>query len=539
MRNVYKIQFSILFNLCLLSSFSQETQEYGYLVAYIIDTNTVTHNGKQLINIDDNLNNAFKAFNVFSYRYAYPKTKNDYLRGFVAIECNCNVDQLAAFLNENYSDQFSDIEYAQDLGHPHYDPSDPMWYVIGPDGIPWLWHLKIIEADKAWDITKGSLNITIAILDLGFDISHPDLENKIVSTTDSYTGNPFGYYPNVPSHGTTVASFAGAETDGGGLLASVGFNTMLRFYDYGYKSAADYAYHASFEKGADVISFSWGGVTFASEREKLLVKEVLDNNTVIVRSAGNDQYTTDNDLFPFAYQVDNRIIIVTSTDKDDNHTNYAGTTHASFSQVSICAPGYRMMGATRYDNGNTSTWPYYGSCVGTSFAAPIVAGVCALLKSINKCLSSTDIKYIIQTTADPIADAHLYPSLKAGRVNAYKAVAMAQSWTNDSIITSSQVWNSKKRIYGNVIINPSVTLTVTDTIELCSNVSINIHPGAKLILNGGTLTNACEGEMWQGITVLGNPNQPLQQQHQGYVQILNGGKIENATTGIHATNGGI
>jgi hypothetical protein len=137
------------------------------------------------------------------------------------------------------------------------------------------------------------------------------LENKIVSSTDPFTGNPYGYYPAVPHHGTFCAGCAGAETDGGGQLASVGFGTMLRFYDYNI-SSADIAYHASFVDGVDVISYSWGGLTSATTREKLLVQEVLDNGTVIVRSGGNTQSNSDNDRFPFAHQVDSRIIIVTS-----------------------------------------------------------------------------------------------------------------------------------------------------------------------------------------------------------------------------------
>ena len=256
MKNHFKtlVVFTYMFNLYLLSGFAQTPQEYGYLVAHIIDTNTVTRSGEQLINNENNLNDVFETFNVFSYKYAYPKAKNAYLRKFVAIECHCNAEELAEFLEKKYAHYFSDIEYDSDLGTPNYDPSDPLWYQNEPDGTPKLWHLKIIEADKAWDITKGSPDISIAIIDGGFDISHPDLVNKILDTVDSFTGLPFVY--NALYHGTTVASFAGAETDGGGQLASVGFNTMLRFYDVLGDMEVDLAYDASFEKGADVISYT-------------------------------------------------------------------------------------------------------------------------------------------------------------------------------------------------------------------------------------------------------------------------------------------
>ena len=179
MAKKFKIQFAILFNLCLLSCFSQETRPYGYLYVNIVDTNTVTRNREQLVNNDKNLNNTFKDFNVFSYRYAFPKVKSAYLKKFAAIECYCNVEELAMYLKENYSNYFSEIEYVQNIDHPDYTPSDPLWYQTRPDGTPELWHLKKIQADQAWDITKGSSDITIAIIDKGFDISHPDLVNKI------------------------------------------------------------------------------------------------------------------------------------------------------------------------------------------------------------------------------------------------------------------------------------------------------------------------------------------------------------------------
>jgi subtilisin family serine protease len=473
-----KLYYIILFNLCVASGFSQE-QEYGYLYAYINDTTTVTRVKEQLRSNNENLNNALENFKVFSFKYPFPKIKDEYLSRTVAIECNCDIKELAEFLKKNFSKYFSDIEYGQGgEAYPDYAPSDAMWYQINPDGTPVLWHLNKIEADKAWDITKGSSNITVAIIDRGFDISHPDLANKIVSTTDSYTGNPFGNYTGTESfHGTFCASCAGAETDGGGQLASAGFNTMLRFYDYVTVNslyAVTLAYDASFNKGADVLSFSWGGLTSATTQEKNLVKAVLDNGTVIVRSAGNTQSNSDNDRFPFAYQVDSRIIIVSATDKNDNHTNpTGGTTYANYPQVSICSPGYSVMGAIRYDNGNI---PYpYQVREGTSYATPIVAGVCALLKSINKNLTPAEIKNIIQTTADPVADANLYPgTIGSGRINAYNAVQSACATATSPVNFTNQI------------------VTTNTTVTSCGNINVQnvkVQNGAKLILDAAGEVN--------------------------------------------------
>ena len=106
-------------------------------------------------------------------------------------------------------------------------------------------------------------------------------------------------------------------------------------------------------------------------------------------------------------------------------------------------------------------------------------------------------------------------------------------------ITGNTTWNSQKVVEGKVIIESSNTLTIKSNVLLGACAYIVIHPGGKLIIDGGTLTNACIGEMWGGITVMGDATKPLQQQYQGYVEIVNNGKIENAVCGITVQGGGM
>jgi len=92
---------------------------------------------------------------------------------------------------------------------------------------------------------------------------------------------------------------------------------------------------------------------------------------------------------------------------------------------------------------------------------------------------------------------------------------------------------------GELIINNNSTVFIFNVTKLDIDANIYIQPGGKLIVDGGTLTNACPGEMWQGIIVEGDPNQPIQPQVQGFVQLKNNSKIENAITGINVSRGGI
>jgi len=98
----------------LLYDFKGDTlfSKYGEVIARLIDTNTVIRidGGNKLTNKDENLNETFKNFNVTSYSYAYPQTKDEFLRAFVRIECKHNVIEFAKFLRDNYSHYFSDIQ---------------------------------------------------------------------------------------------------------------------------------------------------------------------------------------------------------------------------------------------------------------------------------------------------------------------------------------------------------------------------------------------------------------------------------------------
>ncbi len=100
-------------------------------------------------------------------------------------------------------------------------------------------------------------------------------------------------------------------------------------------------------------------------------------------------------------------------------------------------------------------------------------------------------------------------------------------------ISESETWNTSKHIDGDIEILSSATLTITNIIRLSSQSKIVVHPGAKLIVDGGILTNLCPNSMWPGIEVWGNSaahQYPDASGHyaQGYVELKNGAVIENA-----------
>ena len=117
-------------------------------------------------------------------------------------------------------------------------------------------------------------------------------------------------------------------------------------------------------------------------------------------------------------------------------------------------------------------------------------------------------------------------------------------------ITSVETWNIGGFFRGNIEIDSNAVLTITSMIHMDNNSKIIVHPGGKLIIDGGRLTCSCNDNMWQGIEVWGNSD--LHQFTiggvcaQGQLELLNGATIENAVCAIElcrpdisGTSGGI
>ena len=105
-------------------------------------------------------------------------------------------------------------------------------------------------------------------------------------------------------------------------------------------------------------------------------------------------------------------------------------------------------------------------------------------------------------------------------------------------ITSSTTWSSETFLPVTAIVDQDATLTVTDDVLCGTYARIVVRPGGKLVVDGGTLTSACTGEMWQGIFVEGHSNLHQTAANQGKVVLRNGAVIENAMCGIRTSTPG-
>jgi thermitase len=284
---------------------------------------------------------------------------------------------------------------------PNAAPNDPYF----PDE----WHLAKIMAPDAWGLTVGRPDVIIALLDSGIDGTHPDLAAKMVAGYNMYDGNT--NTADVYGHGTKVAGAAAAITDNAEGVAGVARANgimPIRVTD-----TAGYAYFSSLangltwavDHGARVMSISFAGIAGSSTITSA-AQYVVSKGGVVVAAAGNCgclDSTAEN-----AY-----ILSVSATDATDTIASWS----SRGPYVDLSAPGVGIM--------TTTVGGGYGSVSGTSFSAPITAGVAALVLSANPGLTATAVKQLLTANADDLGDPGWDQNYGFGRVNAYRAVAAA------------------------------------------------------------------------------------------------------------------
>jgi subtilisin family serine protease len=255
------------------------------------------------------------------------------------------------------------VSYAEP-DHPRHlyrVPDDPLY--------GHLWGLQAIAAPAAWDVTTGSPDVVVAVVDTGVDAGHPDLAPNLRA------GYDFADEDDVPQdvdgHGTHVAGTIAARGNDGVGVTGVAWSTSmlpLRVLGADGRTTASEvvaAYLRAGREGARVINASLGGTDFShAERDAL---QSLPQ-TLVVAAAGNDG--ADNDStgsFPCNYDLPN-IVCVAATGSDGA---LAGFSNRGATTVDLGAPGAGI-GSTFLDG-------RYVSMDGTSMAAPHVSGVAALL----------------------------------------------------------------------------------------------------------------------------------------------------------------
>jgi subtilisin family serine protease len=322
------------------------------------------------------------------------------------------------------------------------------------------WALTKIQAPQAWGITTGKSNIVVAVSDTGVDYLHEYLIDSMWTNPNEIPGNGIDDDHNgciddihgcdvaedtgdpMPPptsrshiHGTHVAGIIGATLNnlkgisgaspGTKIMAIKGFKNNLDGITDGIDLIKTLYYAAN--NGARVINCSWGRKGTPTFAEKDAFNYALSKGVVVVVAAGNSNL----DASGFSPGSIPGVINVGASDSNDQIADFSNWG----SRVDLLAPGgkgYDSLGVMI--DPILSTLPrsqgLYGTLIGTSMAAPYVAGAAALVLSVNSNFSPADVTSILKLSGDMIHVRTIggkefdYP-----RLNLFTAVKLAQTTT--------------------------------------------------------------------------------------------------------------
>lgn len=350
-----------------------------------------------------------------------------------------------------FNPKFSSAELSQVLQQSgQFQYAEPAQRYFGfqvPDDVDsrQQWYLDLIRAFDAWDMGVGNNMIGVAVVDDAVKTTHPDLASVIWTNPGEVAGNNVdddgnGFVDDVngydvadndgetsppPSglwqllglftHGTHCAGIAGAATNNGTGIASIGngiriipvkatSNSSLipLAIDNG-NEGVDYAVAS----GARVISMSWGGAAQDSTLTNV-IQAAVNSGAILVSAAGNDGNSTPN--YPSALPG---VIGVGSVSRGDIVSSFS----QRGSMIDVMAPGDSIWSTL-------ATSANYGFQSGTSMACPMVAGLCGLMLSQNPNFDAATIENCLKSGCENIdaLNPGLSGQLGAGRINARLAM---------------------------------------------------------------------------------------------------------------------
>jgi subtilisin family serine protease len=340
-----------------------------------------------------------------------------------------------------------DVEYAEPdfTAEAIATPNDPLFMNDQQ------WHLTMINAPAAWDISTGSSNVVVAVVDSGVNANHPDLAGKILSSGYDYVANDTNPMDE-NGHGTAVAGVVSPACNNDLGIAGVSWLSMilpvrvLNANGSGSYSAISSGITYAADKGARIINMSLGG-TSSSKTLQAAVNYAWNKNCILVAASGNNG----NNIAVYPAACSN-VVAVAASDSLDGHPTWSS--YGSY--IDVAAPGVDI--ATLYGADQYAWW------TGTSFSSPVTAGVFALMVSKKPELSNTQLVNLLLNNCDDIGIAGYDTYFGNGRVNADRAVAavanletMAPVATITSPMNGSKVNSRRQNIYVTSSDNVAVT----------------------------------------------------------------------------------
>lgn len=280
--------------------------------------------------------------------------------------------------------------------------------------------LDQMRVRNAWGIETGASNV-IAVLDTGVQYSHPDLAGRLLPGRDFANDDTNAADDN--GHGTWVSGIIAANANDGYGMAGITWSDKVLpvkiMSSQGTGSTADLAAGIIWaaDQGADVINMSVGGFPY-SQSVQSAVTYAWNKGAVLIGAAGNNR--REEVFYPASYDY---VVSVSATQVNDEFSNWSSWGP----KVDVSAPGSSVLVTNCYtctvDGHNT--WGNHTYISGTSFAAPNVAGVAALIRARYPSYTPQQVVDRLIATTDDLGYPGWDKRYGYGRVNAWRALGGA------------------------------------------------------------------------------------------------------------------
>lgn len=322
-----------------------------------------------------------------------------------------------------------------------------------------------IKVEGAWAITKGRSDIVVAVLGVGVDLDHDDLDGNLVtgfdvteSSVDSHGDCDDEWY-----HETACAGIIAAVDDNQIGISGVAPNCKImpiRMCEtHAGPTGASFmvtAIDKAVSENADIISISYGGDVPSTEIDEAILRAITNGRdglgTIVVCSAGNAKRNEPGDITTdLSFPGSNSNVICVGAmnycnervtwdlDDEEESCDNANSWLSRFGfELDVMAPGINIMTLDNSGAAGKNSTDVYSEFSGTSSACPFVSGIMALILSVNRCLTVSEARKILEASCDKVGPyCYSHSSSKPlgmwhtkvgyGRVNAEKAIKLAHS----------------------------------------------------------------------------------------------------------------
>jgi hypothetical protein len=406
------------------------------------------------------------------------------------------------------------------------------------------WNMTQVDAPQGWSLTTGENTVLVGVLDSGCDLGdpadpgdagHPDLNfdgDGYNAGTQTNDGRPTGTTERVRGHGTAVAGIAAALIDNAEGVAGMAGECVVHAVaipNWTETEVVRALNEATNVAGVDVVNMSFS----ADGWDESIIDPALDNahtnDVVMCATAGNDNNNNDYGGPRYPGRHDDTICVGATNQADErcDPTDWGGSQGSCFGdELDVVAPGINtwttdIRGAPGYNN-NGNLWNnpgvgagpangnYYNSFGGTSGASPHVAGLAALVRSLDSGLDNDEVRDLIEQTCEKVNPGTYGYANVAGRPNG--------TWDNEVGYGRINVFDALDEILSVELATPTLTwadqlpnyttaraavFDVRTPVQIHLNVTSDPSPEPpfSLVAGGSTTVDPTGGTTQQG-TVL-------------------------------------